>query len=473
MQKIILLLGSALLNFAIYPQQSVQNNGNLQIHSGGAISCFGTLNNTATGILVNNGNLTIKGDLVNNESSMSAGSGTLYLNGSTAQLVTGAEIMKTNNLVTDNSAGITLNNNLSIAGSHSFTTGLIHTSATPNYLVYESGATHSGIADNRHVTGWVKKNGSDDFIFPVGDNTFLRSIAVSNLSASAEFNCHYFTPTQNIFNLSSPLVSVRSAEYWQVDKVSGGDARVSLNWDHSKVPMDNILLTDIRVGHYTGGLWMNEGGSASGTVTTTGSITSGPISSFSPITLAYMSFPIPLKIISFTGWRNTGTTFLHWVSENEQYVSHFSVERSMDGTFFSGIGTVLARNSGIREIYSYEDPFAFTGIIYYRLKVLDIDGKFSYSRVITVTENNVSGSAITVLNPVQSAITVLNKTAPGGIYDYQLVSSTGQLVQKGSILLGLNGASLIRLPFTISTGVYTVILKKDHLQYNLQILVEK
>lgn len=473
MNKGILVIACTVFSIGLNAQQAVQNNGNLRVHTGGSVSCFGNMTNAAAAVLVNDGALYIKGNLVNDEASMSAGTGTLHLDGASAQAVNGSQPMRTNDLVTNNAAGITLNNDLGIGGAHTFTAGLIHTSATPNYIIYESGASHSGSADSRHVTGWVKKNGNTGFTFPVGDNTYLRSIAISNLSAASEFNCHYYTPTQNIYNLFSPLVNVKANEYWQLDKISGGSAQVTLNWDHSKVAMDQVFLADVRAGHYTGGNWTSEGGTAIGDVTTTGSVTSTAIISFSPFTLAYTSFPIPLKLISFTGWRNSGVSYLHWVSENEQDVSHFSVERSFNGTSFTSIGTVPALNRGIRELYSFNDPSSFTGAAYYRLKNIDNDGSYSYSRIIRVSESAAQGSSFVVLNPVQSAITIFNKTAPAGLYDYYLLNTSGQLIQKGTVNMNNNGGSIIRLPLQMAHGIYTLELRKDRSGYSQQILVQQ
>src|SRR5689334_25416453 len=102
--------------FRLDAQQAMNNRGNLQIHAGATLAGFGNFTNTSTGALVNNGTLYVKGTLTNDQASMSAGSGTLHLNGNSAQAVSGSQSFKTNNLNTNNSAGITLNNNLSIAG---------------------------------------------------------------------------------------------------------------------------------------------------------------------------------------------------------------------------------------------------------------------------------------------------------------------------------------------------------------------
>src|SRR5258705_274157 len=107
-------------------QLAFTNSGNLQIHTGASITGLGNFTNTSSGVLVNNGSFYVKGNLTNNQSSMAAVSGTLYLNGGNAQSVNGSQTFKTYNLETNNSAGITLDNDLSVSGSHTFASGLIN-----------------------------------------------------------------------------------------------------------------------------------------------------------------------------------------------------------------------------------------------------------------------------------------------------------------------------------------------------------
>ncbi len=458
MRKIFLLLYTFLLAVATTNAQAVKNSGNFQVHTGGSFSCFLDFTNSSTAALVNNGSLYLRANLTNDQASMSAGTGTLYLNGSSAQAAGGSQTFKTNNLETNNSSGITLNIDLSVAGAHTFSNGLIATSSTPNYLIYESGSSHSGSADSRHVNGWVKKIGSTDFTFPVGDASYLRTIAISSLTLSSEFDCKYFTPTSNIFNLSSPIIKVKGNEYWQLNKNSGGDAAVTLNWDHSKVAMDNVTLTDIRSSLYTGGLWTNTGGSASGNVTTTGTITSGSLSSFGAMTLGYLSYPIPLDLISFTGERRGTDNILHWVSQNEYDLQEYEVQRSFDARQYNLVGKVDGRNSGNREQYSFTDPVTYQGIAYYRLRCVDLDGNFKYSNIIALADHSFAGAGLLVPNPVRRVITIFNRAGSGEDYSYQLFSAAGQLVSKGQIQLPVSGSAVIELPVHIANGIYQLEL---------------
>lgn len=456
-------------------QEGFTNSGNLRVHSGASITGFGNFTNTSSGVLVNNGSLYVRGTLTNDESSMSAGSGTLYLNGGAAQAVDGSQAFRTNNLITDNNAGITLNNNLNVTGLHTFTNGLIATSATPNYMVYEAGSSHTGSTDSRHVTGWVKKHGNTDFIFPVGDATYERTAAISNLSASSEINCHYYTPTNNISNVLTPVVQVKANEYWQIDKVSGGTAQITLNWDHSKVPMDNILLTDILVAHYTGGNWTDAGGSptATGNVTTTGSVTSSAVTTFSPFTLGYKTFPVPLKLISFTAERRTGISYLRWITDNEQNVGHFDVQRSYDAVTYTTIGNVGARNSGVREQYNFEDHSPLNGFAWYRIRSVDIDGRLSYTRIAVVSETDIQSGTFMVMNPVRTAITIFNRTGESGSFECRLFNSGGQLILRSNVNMTSNSGAVLSLPPQTAAGIYILELSNAKTQFRQKVLVEK
>ena len=474
-KKIIGFVGIILLNnLHSYAQVNMSNQGILFVGSGtDTFYVKGDFTNTATAALTNNGKFYSIQNLTNDQSSMAIGTGTLFLSGSSVQSVNGSQTLKTYHLVTNNSAGITLNNNLSVSGAHTFSSGLISTSSTPNYLVYEAGSSYSGNNDTRHINGWVKKLGSTNFVFPVGDATYERAISISNLSSSSEFNCKYNTPTNNTINLFSPLAFVKANEYWQLDKVSGGTAQVTLNWDHTKVAMDNVLIGDILSSLYTGGNWTSTGGSASGNVTTTGTITSNAIGSFGSLTFGYTSFPVPLKLLSFSAVRASGISFLKWVTENEYNVDHFDVQRSYDGINYSTIGNVAARNSGFREQYNFEDHSTFKGFAWYRIRSIDSDGKFSFSRIVIVSETDINATSFVVLNPVRTVITVFNKTGEDGMFDYRLFNSGGQLIIRGNVSMTNNGGTVLSLPGQTASGIYILELSNDKVKFRKQVLVEK
>lgn len=467
-----LLFGMLLLPAAgsVVAQNTVTNNGNLTIHSGGNLAVHGHFNNSAAASLVIDGSLYIKRDLTSNEAAMSSGAGTLYLNGAVLQTLDGAQPFKTYNLVTGNSAGMHLNTDLYVSGVHSFTSGVITTAATPAYLVYETGASYSGSADERHVNGWVRKTGTTDFIFPVGNGTVQRTIDINNLSAGSVFAVKYSAATPNTTQLQTPLVIVDPNEYWEINKVSGGSARVTLNWDNSKVAMPSWIEPDIRVAAYNGSVWASQGGTASGSTGTTGVITSNSLSSFHRFTFGSISTTLPLTLLHFDAKRKNDITEVTWKTAEEKHVSHFVVERSENGIDFYAIGKVSARNSGRTENYTLADDKPVVSIAYYRLKSVDMDGSSTLSHIVRVTET-ANGSQLLVNNPVRDRIALTAKGNLAGDFDYSLYDMHGKVVQRGKVSLSTNTQVFISIPGSIPSGTYTINLHRSSTFISKKIIV--
>lgn len=121
---------------------------------------------------------------------------------------------------------------------------------------------------------------------------------------------------------------------------------------------------------------------------------------------------LPVKMYSFNANLNTNKVDLKWVTASEINVSHFIVEKSTDGVNFSDAGLVFAYgNATDKTTYTLADNVAAnqTGVIYYRLRSVDVDGKseLSETRIIRLgnkTENNVS--IVTYPNPVSNEIRI-------------------------------------------------------------------
>jgi hypothetical protein len=104
--------------------------------------------------------------------------------------------------------------------------------------------------------------------------------------------------------------------------------------------------------------------------------------------MALTATPLPLKLLSFDVTKQSGktnTALLSWTAAEQVNTQSFVVERTVDGKNFTAIGTVAAAgNYAGKQTYSYTDANAQNGTDYYRLKMVDIDGKFTYSPVKTV-----------------------------------------------------------------------------------------
>jgi Concanavalin A-like lectin/glucanases superfamily/Secretion system C-terminal sorting domain len=94
---------------------------------------------------------------------------------------------------------------------------------------------------------------------------------------------------------------------------------------------------------------------------------------------------LPVSLSEFTGQVVKGGIQLIWNTASEQNSDYFSIERSEDGSTFQEIGSVKAAGTtSANHSYLYNDLDPLPGMNYYRLKQVDLDGSFIYSRVIGI-----------------------------------------------------------------------------------------
>lgn len=151
---------------------------------------------------------------------------------------------------------------------------------------------------------------------------------------------------------------------------------------------------------------------------------------------------LPVSLESFTATLNSvnSKSNLNWTTASEMNVSHFEVERSFDGQEYKQIALVFAAgNSGSKINYSYPDNITnvTSSIIYYRLKMIDIDGKYSYSnvRIVYLGKQNEKLVAInTFPNPVTNELRItIPATWQGKAATYEVFAQNGQQVIKNGV----------------------------------------
>jgi hypothetical protein len=470
MQRFFITVILLLSTVAVF-SQGITNNGNLQIHSGANMAAFVNFTNASTGGLINNGTFYLRANVTNNRSSMNPGTGVTIFNGTAIQSVNGSEPFRVYNVTTNNSNGITLNNDLSVNAVHTFTAGVITSSSTPNYLVYENGSSYSGSSDNAHVNGWVRRTGTTNFIFPVGNATYLRPIAVNNLSTSSTFNAQYAGVTTNTANVLPNLVTVDPYEYWFVNQVSGGTAQIDMNWDNSKVTFPNYMLASIRVANYTGGMWTSIGGNATGNVATTGSITSSSVGSFGAFTFGSLNFSLPLNFLGISAKRKDGYSLVQWNTAEEFNVDHFEVERKdTRNTIFFTIADVPANNN-VTNNYEIRDHLPLNGAAFYRVRSVDRDGKHSYSKIVAVSDNG-DGSMAVINNPARNTIFISVNSVPKGNYVWQLIDASGRIVEAGQLLLDGQSVIDIPVPSKATKGLYLVKVRNGLFDFADKVIIQ-
>ncbi len=140
---------------------------------------------------------------------------------------------------------------------------------------------------------------------------------------------------------------------------------------------------------------------------------------------------LPVKLLSFNGKNEGKYNTLTWETASERNNKGFDVERSNDGVHFEKLDFVASLgNSDNKQRYSFIDKI-HNRINYYRLKQIDIDGKFEYSKTINVNAALESDEVRIYPNPSQDIfnIDINNYEQP-----FELYNNIGQIVMQGKTI---------------------------------------
>jgi hypothetical protein len=125
--------------------------------------------------------------------------------------------------------------------------------------------------------------------------------------------------------------------------------------------------------------------------------------------MKYTEATLPLILQSFTAIiEKQKTTLLTWTTASETNTDFFEIQRSIDGVNFKPIGKTLSNGNSSTSIkYSFSDKIKDINAnkMYYRLKMIDNDGKFKLSNIISVSKSVEFGYSI-IPNPISSFLTL-------------------------------------------------------------------
>ena len=180
----------------------------------------------------------------------------------------------------------------------------------------------------------------------------------------------------------------------------------------------------------------------------TGTVTYNPNS----VVLSMASSTLPLSLLSFSGIHQSNFNQLNWQTTNEINTSHFLVQKSANGTTFNNIGRVEARNTSGNYDYGFTDANPVDVANFYRLQMVDKDGKITYSSIIKIVFTGKNELQV-FPNPAKDLITLSGLQSKGII---KIISPEGKLVKQ----LNATANSMMIDISTLAKGMYIV-------QYNI------
>lgn len=189
------------------------------------------------------------------------------------------------------------------------------------------------------------------------------------------------------------------------------------------------------------------------------------------------SVSLPLLLTSFDGYYSNGKNELNWKTETEVNTDHFVVERSFNGTDYVEVGNVPAKGltGNLINYYQFTDGLINAdnfNRFYYRLKMVDKDGAYKYSKLVITTRPDEGNVQVLVYpNPVSRNATLQIKKADNNMSVIEVFNSMGQRVYTKRMTANLYNTS-IDIPANWSPGIYMIRVSDSKASWSRAVMVK-
>jgi hypothetical protein len=168
---------------------------------------------------------------------------------------------------------------------------------------------------------------------------------------------------------------------------------------------------------------------------------------------------LPIKLTDFNArLQSDNTVRLNWTSAFEVNNYKYELEKSTDGRNFHSVATIAGAGTSLRSLnYSEVDnSFASDQPTFYRLKQIDVDGRFEYSAVVYVNNRRTSGRVTGIFpNPFRNSIQLVGiNTRDLNADNVKVYNTNGQRIAYKVV-----GTNAIAIDQGAQNGVYIVRIK--------------
>ena len=170
-----------------------------------------------------------------------------------------------------------------------------------------------------------------------------------------------------------------------------------------------------------------------------------------------VSGALPVTLLSFIAKAQTGYNELRWKTIREINLQEFSIEFSVNGIDWTKAGIVLPQENDVVPEYYFKHPTNVEGTMFYRLKMLDKDSTFTYSKIISIDTRPDKGKELQLF-PTVNAYGQLQVQLNEPFVNLQVFNMQGQILITQNLQ---NQTGIIRLDISgLNKGVYTVVASR-------------
>ena len=291
-------------------------------------------------------------------------------------------------------------------------------------------------------------NFSTEKLFPVGTATNFLPVTLIPTS-TMNFSVGVFegvttdaTPNGAAFTTAQKANIVDAV--WAVRRNGGtGDCSVNVGWTSNLEGsvFSTYTVAEIGLSRHNGTDW----GVVYGSGNNTTNIASATDTSFGAFSVGQLGFVLPLEFKNIAASIKSTGVEISWNVLNESAIKSYVVERSSNSLSFSTIGTLTASN---KNAYVLLDATRLNGTVYYRIKMIGLNGSVKYSNVIAVKQG--TNVEVTVYpNPVSRTLFVTGLPSTSTI---KITNSNGQAILERKISANSYGMNVSDL----NTGLYVI-----------------
>lgn len=187
-------------------------------------------------------------------------------------------------------------------------------------------------------------------------------------------------------------------------------------------------------------------------------VVTASINSFSTFYFAGAAVLLPADALVLSGKYINQAAALQWHTQHEQNTVSCIIEKSTDGHQFKPIGTVAAAgNTTAITRYSFTDATAsndVSPVLYYRIKLVDVNGAFKYSNILAVTLPSFTGTVTVTPNPALSQMNAQVIAVTNSKADWRILDNTGRVMEQGNTQLKKGNNQLQVNISRLSAGSY-------------------
>ncbi|CAN5325864.1 hypothetical protein BH09BAC2_BH09BAC2_07200 [soil metagenome] len=199
-------------------------------------------------------------------------------------------------------------------------------------------------------------------------------------------------------------------------------------------------------------------------------VTANFTTGFSGFAFGIPSGPIPVTLMNFSGALKNGASLLQWTTSQELNTKSFEIERSADGITFTKIGTVAAAgNSSSERRYTFVDR-NLIAVNYYRLNMVDIDGKSKVSNVVLIKNDNMNQRVYVLTNPFSSFIDLQFAKVPTGKVTLRLLDLNGKQISSGVYNSVNSNLRFNNVTSVLGQGIYILEAEVDGVRYSYKMV---